>query len=1123
MIKCKGVYEWKLVNATTGETEAEGKQDNVVTDDFLYMMSPNTDYDIIYRPTGNIILSEVTLPVDLGGHDVRRTHHANNKYPRTNESGFSWPAINLQESSFTYSKNFNPTPAGVTYTYSAISLEMRPNNDNHGGYRTSVIELSTPITHNDNQYLYITYKMYIQPEVGGQNMSNNSYITKHLQNEFINMGYYCFIPSPNSGNDFYEFDSCQTNNDWNYQSRYEYGINSSLTRLLPAVDVNNIGRNPYITYDSLQTRRYNRNEWNANRSKFGMLYGREYEIDRLHGPVGTIVYRPQAGSGHSDAANGFHNNRYRYDKVILGQSPIEPTPSISRNFTHASNRIGQRFNDAAYPPETRGKIVFGGTPTNKVSTTMHMLYDNSGKAIDVDDGEQGSYKLGLNAYEPGLLDFNEAMFPMYKDLEKTQPAELSNDVWYSLAYTQTHGTWQYDNKIWSLTQQKPTDEFFSITNWETYTVETCVIKGQFESHIDGTRQRITGVVLGTGTYDGFVYIGTDKNIYRYDMNNPDSPVVKLSITGVILNSTNEITWDDVTETLWVYGSINDPAEAAYVKIDPATLAGTPYTYIGSDFETNADFESGHFGAWPGAITVKNGVIAHGGAFGTFYTTRSNTSYYHHDPSNLHHAAWLYDTKTDESNMIYNSANCRGSILLDESNFAYYSRSTSTDVNNTGNFHFWQKNSGTGVWEEIKVINDGHKQRSQRPYFDYWSQLVKISDNRIGIVIGDNNNSTSNSSVKIRVLSVNLFDDSTNIYYVGAHGGYISNYSPFSNHSWSLSSWYGPKYMNSYQDQLYTYYNTSRNTYMFDGICPVIPFRKVMIRDMTISTYGWDGTKWELDNPNSRPITDSAPHELLYGVTADFNNSTGVVWDKQFVTGEDTCVTVGQLPVKDNLQKFDLRWKYYWCKAEDKVHNNFIIPDNTLSGPWNSFNIPEVSDPNFRDLDSDWYAHEKGIGYELSLSADGTPLENATITSDYVVSSTRLADLESGFMNVSEDMPTGTMLIIYPTTSGSTTINWNNTYLPSPLSWDYPDYVYAINVSPTQIQLAKSYEDAINGVPMVLTHRSNSSYSHSNHRAVYRTITIEPGKYAIWNTGKIWTHPTDAGKEIDMSYTCTYYS
>lgn len=78
------------------------------------------------------------------------------------------------------------------------------------------------------------------------------------------------------------------------------------------------------------------------------------------------------------------------------------------------------------------------------------------------------------------------------------------------------------------------------------------------------------------------------------------------------------------------------------------------------------------------------------------------------------------------------------------------------------------------------------------------------------------------------------------------------------------------------------------------------------------TYGWNGSAWELDNPNGRPF-HSSYEELADGVTVAFNVAGGSP-EGTFVAGEYYTVAVVDGIMADGATTFDHRHVYYMKPA-----------------------------------------------------------------------------------------------------------------------------------------------------------------------------------------------------------------
>jgi hypothetical protein len=250
-------------------------------------------------------------------------------------------------------------------------------------------------------------------------------------------------------------------------------------------------------------------------------------------------------------------------------------------------------------------------------------------------------------------------------------------------------------------------------------------------------------------------------------------------------------------------------------------------------------------------------------------------------------------------------------------------------------------------------------------------------------------------------------------------------------------------------------------------------------------FGWNGAAWELDNVNDRTIPKTSSHSLLDGLTAEFNNATGVAYDQQFVQGESFTFMYGPGEIKDNLQRYTFEAKRYASRMRTVSAYN-VTPANV------SVVVPETSDPDFREVDT----HD----YVLSCTEGATSYTIYSLPS----TSTYTVDPSTDILTVGTNIATGTPL--YLTASTRT---------PYPLYWYKQVIFYAINVSPTTIKIAETYADAIGGTPIdILDNGSGTQY--------FREIAPATTEYYPSKGGHFIISAADVGKSLTFRYNYTLF-
>lgn len=1110
MISCKGVYEWKLVHKDTGEIIQEGSQNNVVTDDFLWSRMPANTYNTYEEFTGYIRLSTTPLPAPIGTTDIRRRYHANNVYNTYNISGGLGITINNAENSISVANNFGPLGTGISVSYTAIGLELRPYDCDWGCYKASVVELSTPITHNEFTYLYVSYKMYINPAIDGENSPNNVYVNTQLRTrEFVQNRGYCALIPYSEGGDYHIYGG--SNNGYSYATNWNNsGVHPGLTSLLPAKNKNNIGRTPELATSSIKTLRYNRRDLTSNASLFGIPYYREYGVDEMNTLLGTVVYRGRCPAGDYD----------RYSGLIFGQSPITPKPTINRAFMHAAGRTAFQ-NDPSYPPESRGVIQYTGTPTNEIQQAQYVTFTKTGQATN-DAATQATYKLKVtphgNIFNNWSAPSNVGM--LFQDLNRTISARYAPEFWNDPCISMIKTIWQRNNNdtlLYSI-QQDNINTPLLINTWEFATIESPVPIAQIGPN-NGSH-KLSGIAKGKGTYIDHVYIGTTGGIYDY--NYVDNSVTLLSVTGIIDTNIRDIAFDSVTEKLWVghYNGIS--------RISLDTLVGETFNRTnGLSVLTSND----QCHIMTGQLTVIDDIVLRGGGTYTGFTRSTCSAWIF--PQN-YRSAWIFNYRTLSGTMIYNANGVIGATMISSTKLAVVEQNHGSQ----GTFKIY--NFDGSSWVNSLNINDGiSKHSSQGGNIDYGNPFTQLIyyNNYLSYSFCDNS-----SYGYFKHIVLNLNDNSIGNYQNQSLGSYYE--------SSGLQSVYNRYYVSGnsnpgqwlyrsagltrqldYTDEPYSSFNQSRQI-IYINDCPITFIRHLMLKQPHY-WFGWDANnqRWVLNEPNSRPMTPEQ-HDLMHGVKATFNNTVGVAWDKQYVINENSANSYGQLVMKDNLQKYKIGFKYYLSKTTTHTRTIIIPP---AAGPYCTYTIPEASMPNFRDMDSDWYScYEMGLDtLKVIDNTTGLPMIYRSTTTEYN-SQNNMGSIfnSSGAINIiGTPIETGSMITNVVRVGSNVATGWDwygpstgQNYWLHPFAsrnYGHPDYYYAIKISDTQIKLATTYTNAINNIPVTVT--KGSSWQGDGGNIRLSKINIASGDFVTLNWGEFKFNPTDAGKEVTIKYTCTWYS
>ena len=259
------------------------------------------------------------------------------------------------------------------------------------------------------------------------------------------------------------------------------------------------------------------------------------------------------------------------------------------------------------------------------------------------------------------------------------------------------------------------------------------------------------------------------------------------------------------------------------------------------------------------------------------------------------------------------------------------------------------------------------------------------------------------------------------------------------------------------------------------------------RGTWLNYYGWTGGVWTAWDTTPRYVPKTATHALLDGVTADFNNAVGQQWDQQFILGERFTFLYAPTLVKDNLQTFDIKARYYYSEAHLASNVSVSVP---LSASY-EFVISQQSNPNFRDMDNVDYVTEVYEGvtrYTVYTLPAGNTFTVNTSTDQ---------------LTVAANIATGTPLIITAPSGFPASLVDDTIY-------------YAINVDTTHIRLATTYANSLSNTYIDLTTAGSGTLTVK--QVVPTTTTYYAGVNGIFIFSSI-----DAGKSLTVTYTYTYYS
>jgi hypothetical protein len=1113
MFKLKGFYEWKLTNVETNKVEQEGNQWNVISDrflNFLFISSITRSTAAAYN--GMAILLSDSIPTPGTDYRVAGASNIFNILATGTTDQYN---VNYIARSKYCDNNFSQPASPRTIRVIGIKIFNETNNYFPQPNFVSFIELSAPITQNTNQYLYVKYTVYITYSPGiGYNTPNNRYLEYGFNNNiFTDVSIFM-------GN---IYDTYKT-------------ASFCLTSLLPPSNINYMQRGVSVRYKSiLAETRYNYG------SPFGVSFLKDAAVADFPGPMGAIAFviKDQGQLTTPSTYYGFFHCTYGYSQTKT------LVPSISRIFPHPAGRETQIFSDPSYPSSSVGTVSITGTPTNKYSIVGKIRITQTGDASDlvdevvnytaVDTGTNAiavtqdiatgdKYRLtttgtlpsplvaGTDYYIIRMSSTSIKIAQTYALALAGTPIDLTTQgVGDHTLIRQNTGTYRLELFPWSDNLVAPTSgsawmykpwilyqlsmaidydgyimpaDLNSTTNIYTNYAEGDYIadnsgtyQGEFVTHYSASmvrgsiqngsyiytvQQSRKGLInnvcrwlfntletsqplckFGTGAtkvitvLDGgtVMYICTTDGIYEYTFATPTVAPVLLTITGMIDNNITDACRDPITGYLWTGHT------TGLSKIDTGALTATQYlTGAGQALE---GMTANEVRITCGQLEAYNGRILRGGI------SYENNSYSNYQ------TAWVMDDgvgyyRVNASALCYSCCLRKGTSQVV---YLYYNLLTLFTVTVTG------KNIGSST------ITESFSLASPQSINDMGAQIGQVSSDTFMWVHASGQVMSNTYKIGSAPVYYNLSygtNSEPSYQYTKVGGGF----------GWAMGA-------------------LKRSVIDLDGnhTYGFLWHNYLITPYIVVSTaYGWDGSAWVKDNPNSRAIPKTATHTLVNGLSVDFNNGSGS-WDLQFISGECFNFVFGPCPIKDNLQTVQIKARSYVCEAHVVESYAVTVPAVT---PY-EITIPEASDPNFRDLDSTDYiteVYELTTPYTYYSSSAGT----------YTVSAA------TDILSVAANIPTGTAITVY------NSVDINNT--PYPLKSNYT--YYAINISTTTIKLALSYADALTGTAINITDTGTDTQ-------YYTIINPTTGTYRMCSSGKFKFAAADAGKNLTLTYSYTKFT
>ncbi len=952
MFKVKGIYKWQLVNIDNGKIDQQGEQENLITDGLIFASSEST-YDWRINTNSQNLLWLSTTSTPLSANEYRQIGIADANIVKAVNSGWMNPGSwSYPDRSMTLVYNFG-TP-GSPRTVTIIGMDLR---GDYNGWKypgiTSFIELTTSITQQTNQFLYVSYTMSFEFTGGLLGSPNNAYINDWFNTQFTRLAVL------------------------SYSKTINYSPQCYLTPFIEPLNKDNIMRE-MLSMDAFYSITGVTIANSNTGCKFGTTWLKSYISTEVVGVIGTPVFQYY----------NFDNSGGGYR--CYGYSPTNLTPSVSRVYIHPEAHLDQIFSDPGNPPSSRGTLTLYGTPTNKfpivsrlnitkagdasdivdetfttdfnndqltvgqvwadddivhVSTTnllpSPLAIDTNYYAIYVDDTHiklsasegggvinitdngtgthtiarqiSGRYRLELEPYlhgEDGVNDYLQVR-QANSGLDATGEAKASDfDDLYTSNKIIADGGIREGDYCYTV-QSDATGDYLNICRWYFNSVETSETRHAFGA----SGEQFWTWVRAKGTYEDHVYIATDNGIYDYGITSDSIPVI-MTITGegMVDNEVRDLSFDEITEDLWA----GHPT-GGLSKIDLSVNTATQYTRGGGNEldGLNDDQVNTH----PGTLTAHDGKVLFGRLGAGGYV-------------------WLLDDGTGYCITGGNGDRIIGSIInkTDDSVVIRHNTTRWASFNITG-----ITGPGTGSFSEIEHFDEGISTDGT----NLGCQLIQLAPD---IFLGSNITNPGNIYREAYQVGVGVI--SSVLYNHGA--------TPYSYIWYDLYTNF-PKYFTGDNKNPYDISEDNMGLY-------VIMSRSVIVSAAwgTPIPYGWTGGGWVKGHSGDRQIPKTGRHDLSHGISGAFDNAVGEPWDQQFVTGERFTYMMSPTLIKDNLQEYDVKVRSYFTPVV-RVTNWNVTAEAIVyipEGPTGPTGV--TGDPDFRELDTESFV---STVYDLTATGE----------------------------------------------------------------------------------------------------------------------------------------------------------
>lgn len=923
MVKVKGKYIWELRNSQD-VVEERGEQTNLITDVLLTLIPSATGFnlgDATYR----IVLSEESTPLPVA--EYREDGIASANISRDEVSGYLSDTFDAPTRSFILQNSFSP-PVGLR-TITVLGLDIR-----YLGATTitkefmSFVVLTTPITQNTDQYLFVQYTITLEYTGGLYNYSANPMVTNYFNSDVTRLVSLC----------------TQRNTTQKY---FKY------TGFLPASNKDHIARSVSVRLD------YDTPSIVPNN---GCRYAQDFTtslgVTEKPGLIGAPVWQYEDANPNPDQF------------LAYGQYAANLAPTISRVFGHPDKEVTTPYSDPSNPPLSRGTVTPSGTPTNTFPVIVRVRITKSGDASDITDetfttdyildeltvsqdewavddivqvsstvtlpdplvvstdyyvvsktGTSPSVKLKLSLTEGGsvitLTDNGSGVHTVvrqntgeyklelephftstfeYQEALQATPAEDTDGELYPAKLPPSPYLDDLDD-LYFIAQDSnyhyfvypdTTGNYLEISRWEIFTLATSQPLYRFGT----SGLTFNGSIRGQGTYSDYVYLATSVGVYRFNQSTPAIPTL-MTITNLVSSEIKDVAFDSATEYLWLgHGT-------GLTRVDLATNIGVKYENGSGDLLDGAHNDA--VNCFPGSIRAYNGKVLVNRAAITdriLYIV-DGTGFY---TSQTLGKVWGHLIDPDDEYIIVRRI--------------------------TG--HYWAVYSITGVTgKDTGTINLITQQASTEPAaessFKRGPNMYQVGYRRY-MAFPLNGTSYLRQEYWDRDLSEILFIRSDQ---GGGQKGAYQNENLHISESNNLVD-FSPEFggvFGYFNGQIYVGGPYPRST-----------------------LYGYNAA-WVKDYASSRRITETGTQSLGAGISVAFANDLAAEWDKNFIEDERFTFVISPTLVKDNLQELSIKSRFYYCKYKRVVEYASTVPISPYV-----LTVPEAPtgsapDTDFRDLET----------------------------------------------------------------------------------------------------------------------------------------------------------------------------